>query len=71
MDRTITAGQRATPLEIGLTLKGLVVTEGVSCFATERHQCPHIEIIAVPLTIDWDTRINAVVRLELQDLNIK
>lgn len=62
---TLAAGQWSAPLEVGLTLQGFAVTQGVAGIAAERHQSSHVEIVPVALAIDRDPRIQAMVRLEL------
>lgn len=58
---TLTAGQGPAPLEVGLTLQGFTVAQGVARIAAERHQRSHVEIIPMALAIYWDPRIQAVV----------
>lgn len=66
MERTIAARQGATPLEIGFALQRLLVAERVPRLAAKSHQGAHVEVVAVPLAIDGDPRIHAVIRLQLQ-----
>lgn len=66
LERTITARQGATPLEIGFALQRLGVTQSVAGFAAKRHQSAHEEVVAVPLAVDRYAGIHAVVRLQLQ-----
>lgn len=66
MGRTITAGQWAAPLKIGFTFQRLVVTERVACLTAKCHQRTHVEVVAVPLTVDRYAWIDTVIRLQLQ-----
>lgn len=67
---TVAAGQGAAPLEVGLTLQGLAVAQGVPGVAAEGHQSAHVEVIAVPLAVDGDARVHAVIRLQLHSCRI-
>lgn len=68
MERTIAAREGAAPLEVGLALQGLGVAERVARLAAERHQGAHVEVVALPLAVDGNAGIHAVIRLQLQGL---
>lgn len=55
-------------MEVGLALQGLGVAERVARLAAERHQGAHVEVVALPLAVDGNAGIHAVIRLQLQGL---
>lgn len=61
MERTITARQGATPLEIRLTFQRLLVAERVTSLATKCHQSAYVKVVSVPLAVDRYPRIHAVI----------
>lgn len=58
---TLTAWQWPAPLEVWLTLQGFIVTQSVAGITAECHQCSHVEIIPMALSIHRDPWIQAVV----------
>ena len=60
-ERTITTGEGPTPLEIGFTLQGFSVAEGVPRIAAERNQGAHVEVISMTLAIDRNTGVDTVI----------